>query len=50
MHDELRRLLRAGLVQRTERSARPVHVEYGLTPRGAALHAALRPLDAWAAR
>jgi DNA-binding HxlR family transcriptional regulator len=48
MNEELRQLVRAGLVDRVEVGAKPIHVEYALTPSGQALHRALIPLDAWA--
>jgi DNA-binding HxlR family transcriptional regulator len=50
LQQELRLLAAAGLVQREERARKPLHVEYSLSPAGAALDAALLPVDDWARR
>ncbi|HKE93212.1 MAG TPA: helix-turn-helix domain-containing protein [Povalibacter sp.] len=46
----LRELERNGLIIRTERQARPRHVEYSLSRLGASLSQTLSALDRWAER
>jgi DNA-binding HxlR family transcriptional regulator len=45
---QLRELQRDGIVSRRERGGFPLHVEYSLTQRGAALNDALDPVAEWA--
>jgi DNA-binding HxlR family transcriptional regulator len=46
---QLKSLQSEGLLERHVRSLKPLHVEYGLTPLGAALRPALESLTSWAA-
>lgn len=45
--EQLRELQRDGIVVRRERPGFPLHVEYALTDRGAALDRALGPVAQW---
>ncbi|MFI6688960.1 winged helix-turn-helix transcriptional regulator [Streptomyces sp. NPDC050485] len=47
LFQHLRELEADGIVHRESYGEPPVRVEYSLTPRGAALNVALRPLGAW---
>jgi DNA-binding HxlR family transcriptional regulator len=45
--EQLRELMRDGLVARTAHQSGPKHVEYALTPAGAAMLPTLAAMDAW---